>query len=172
MWSAKMDTKGRLCNHRGLNDPQRCNNHITHSRLICVSVSTKRQMESATLEEEGELKRIKAKVDWNLELAHVARKVLGQRGQALLFENIKDHENTRGRRLFINSMAKRSRLALMLGPPKEAKREELIRVARKRFSERIKPVMVKTGPVKENIVKGDEVDLFQFPVHKDNLVIL
>lgn len=120
----------------------------------------------ALLEEQGELKRIKAKVDWNLELAHVARKALGQRGQALLFENIKDHENTRGRRLFINSMAKRSRLALMLGLPKGTQREELISEARKRFKGRIKPEIVKTGPVKENIVKGDDVDLFQFPVPK------
>ena len=48
------------------------------------------------LEADGELKRIKAKVDWNLELAAVTRRALGQRGRpALLFENIKDHENTR-----------------------------------------------------------------------------
>lgn len=120
----------------------------------------------ARLEQEGELKRIKAKVDWNLELAHVARRVLGQRGQALLFENIKEHETTRGRKFFINSLAKRSRLGFMLGLPKETKREELIWVARKRFGERIKPVRVQTGPVKENVIKGEEVDLYQFPVPK------
>ncbi len=122
------------------------------------------------LEADGELKRIKAKVDWNLELAEVTRRALSQRGRpALLFENIKDHENTRSTRLFTNSLAGRGRIALMLGLPKDAPREELVQMARRRFKESVAPVRVKTGPVKENIVKGDDVDLFQFPVPRWNL---
>ena len=43
------------------------------------------------LEAEGELKRITAKVDWNLELGEISRRAIAERGPALLFENIKDH---------------------------------------------------------------------------------
>ena len=118
------------------------------------------------LEAEGELKRISAKVDWDEEIAHVVRKVFMQRGPALLFENIKDHENTRSTKLFTSGLGKRSRMALMLGLPKDTPTEELIQVARKRLKEPLEPVRVKAGPVKENIVKGEDVDLFQFPVPK------
>ncbi|MFQ5827156.1 MAG: UbiD family decarboxylase [Dehalococcoidia bacterium] len=118
------------------------------------------------LEVEGELKRIKAEVDWNLELAEVARKAIGQRGPALLFENIKGHQQTRCTKLFTNGLASRSRIALMLGLPRDTSQEGLVQVTRKRFKEAVKPLHLETGPIKENIVKGDEVDLFQFPVPK------
>ena len=62
------------------------------------------------LEAEGELKRIKAKVDWNDEIAQIIRRVDEQDGRALLFENIKGHENTFSRRLFSNSLANRRRV--------------------------------------------------------------
>jgi 4-hydroxy-3-polyprenylbenzoate decarboxylase len=41
------------------------------------------------LEEEGELHRIKAEVDWNLELSAIMRKVFEKNGPACLFENVK-----------------------------------------------------------------------------------
>ena len=37
---------------------------------------------------------------------------------------------------------------------------------RQKNRETIPPVEVKTGPVKENIVRGSDVDLYQFPVPK------
>ena len=40
------------------------------------------------LESEEELKRIKAQVDWDGEIAEIQRKSLEERGPALLFENI------------------------------------------------------------------------------------
>ena len=54
----------------------------------------------AKLEAEGELKRVEAKVDWDQEIAQIIRKMYIQQGPALLFENIKDHENTRSTKLF------------------------------------------------------------------------
>ncbi|MFH0913899.1 MAG: UbiD family decarboxylase [Chloroflexota bacterium] len=118
------------------------------------------------LEAEGELKRVKARVDWNLEMPTIIRKVFVQRGPALLFENIKDHEKTWSTRMFTGGLGSRKRLCLMLGLPQDTPHKELVQVARKRFKESIKPVTVKSGPVKENIVKGEKVDLFQFPVPK------
>ncbi|MFC1870064.1 UbiD family decarboxylase [Chloroflexota bacterium] len=120
----------------------------------------------ARLEAEGELKRITAGVDWNLELGQITRKAIKEHAPALLFENIKDHENTRGRKLLANSLATRKRMALAIGLPADTSSQEITRVLRQRFKEAVKPVRVKTGPVKENIMKGKDVDLLQFPVPK------
>jgi UbiD family decarboxylase len=120
----------------------------------------------AQLEAEGELKRVKARVDWDDEISQVIRKVYMQSGPALLFENIKDHQNTFSRRLFTNGLGTQTRINLMLGLPKDATSLESIQTIRKRMKKPIEPVRVKTGPVKENIVRGKDVDLFQIPVPK------
>ncbi len=115
------------------------------------------------LDKEGELSRVKEEVDWNLEIGGILREVCDKGGPALLFENIKDHKNTACTRLFTASLSSFSRIALMLGVPKDTPYKELIRVWRERTKNPVKPVVVDTGPCKENILKGDEVDLFQLP---------
>lgn len=120
----------------------------------------------ALLESEGELKRVKARVDWNDEIAQIIRKVDMQNGPALLFENIKDHEKTFSRRLFTNSLATRSRVNLMVGLPKDTPVTDTIQTIKSRIKKPVEAVRVKTGPVKENIIKGKDVDLFQIPVPK------
>lgn len=116
------------------------------------------------LEVEGELKRVKAEVDWNLEIGGVLRETCDIEGPALLFENIKDYKNTLCTRLFTGSLSTFSKIALMLGLPKETSYEELIKIWRERSKKRIKPTTVHTGPCKENILKGSDVNLMQFPV--------
>jgi 4-hydroxy-3-polyprenylbenzoate decarboxylase len=120
----------------------------------------------ARLESEGELRRVKAKVDWNLEIAAIQRETMARKGPALLFENIKDHEKTWCHRLLVNGIGTSDRVALMLGLPKTATQREIVTVLRKRFKSPIPPVTVKTGPVKENIIRGRDVDLGQIPVPK------
>jgi len=122
--------------------------------------------EIATLEAMGEMKRIKAEVNWNLELAGITKGVLAKRGPALLFENIKDYHNTPGRKLFTNGMGNRVRLATVLGLPKETPFNEIVETVRKRLKAPMKPKTVATGPCKENIVKGSKINLFDFPVPK------
>jgi len=117
----------------------------------------------AKLEKEGELARIKTEVDWNLEIGAIARENMDRGGPALLFENIKDHKNTLCKKLFTCSLSTFSRVALMLGLPKDTPYKELIQVWKERIKKPIKPVIVDRGPCKENILKGDDVDLFQFP---------
>ncbi len=117
-----------------------------------------------TLEAEGNLKRVKTKVDWNEEISEIVRQVSAQRGPSLLFDNIKDHENTWCKKLHVGSLARRKDIALMMGLPQDTPYSELIQVTKKRFGEAVKPVRVDTGPVKENIVRGKDVDLFQLPV--------
>lgn len=120
----------------------------------------------ARLENEDDLARIKAKVDWNLELGAITQEVFDREGPALLFENIKDHEKTIGRKLFTGSLATYPRIALMMGLPKNTPPKELVKTYMERIKKPVKPKLVKTGPVKQNIVSGDNVDLFQFPAPK------
>jgi UbiD family decarboxylase len=118
------------------------------------------------LEREGELSRVKAKVHWELEIGAIVQEVFNRRGPALLFENIKDHENTFCKKLFTASLSSYSRIALALGLSKDTPPKDLIEVYRKRVKNPIEPVTVDTGPVKENILTGDKVNLFEIPTPK------
>lgn len=116
-----------------------------------------------TLEKEGELARVKKEVDWDAEIGAIARENMDRGGPALLFENIKDHQDTLCKKLITCSLSSYSRVALMMGLPKDTSYPDLIRIWRERTKKPVPPVVVKTGPCKENIIKGDDVDLFQFP---------
>ena len=118
------------------------------------------------LEREGELHRITAPVSWDREIGTVSRKVLERKGPALLFENIRGYEGARGRRVFTGGIGTRERLAIALGFPKHTSNRDIVQHVMKKNRERIPPVRVATGPVKENIVKGDAIDLLEFPVPK------
>ena len=98
------------------------------------------------LEAEKELKRVQAEVNWDLEIGGILRGVFDTGGPALLFENIKDYKSTLCTRLFTGSLGTFSKVALMLGLPKDTPYVDLIRVWRERSKNRIKPVMVGTGP--------------------------
>lgn len=119
-----------------------------------------------TLEKEGELAKVKTKVDWDLEIGGIVQEVFDKGGPALLFENIKDHENTLCRKFFTGSLQNYSRIALMMGLPKNTPPKEIIKTYMERLEKPIEPVRVKTGAVKKNIISGDKVDLFQFPAPK------
>jgi len=116
----------------------------------------------ALCEKEGELKRIKAEVDWNLELSHVAKLNEEQQGPALLFENIKGYNTP----VLTSACTTTSRLALIMGMPKDTSLVELMREWVKRTANKIPPRWVDSGPCKENIDKGDKVNLLKFPVPK------
>ena len=117
------------------------------------------------LESEGELKRIKAEVDWRGELAAITRKVFTKRGPALLFENIKDYKNGLSSKLFVGGLSTRSRIAMNLGLPKETPMRDLVEIVRRSFKRSIDPKIVNDGPVKQNVIKSG-IDLYQFPVPK------
>lgn len=119
------------------------------------------------LEKEGELMRIKTEVDWNFELGAIMRRANDLRQPALLFEKIKDYPQ--GYRVFSNGIGATKpniygRLCIALGLPKETPPLEIIDEIVRRFTNQIKPVLVDNGPCKENIIKGNEVDLLKLPV--------
>src|SRR6516162_5501565 len=122
------------------------------------------------LDEAGELQRIDAEVDWNIELGTIARLVQGAgTGPALLFGNIRDYgANARCRQVFTGGLSSARRVAMMLGSSPDTHPRELVKIGRTVLLQSLPPKVVKTGPVKENIVKGDDIDLYEFPVPQWN----
>ena len=64
----------------------------------------------ASLQQQGELKRITAAVDWDREIGAITRRVLEKKGPALVFENIKGYTDGRCTKLFVSGLGARSRL--------------------------------------------------------------
>ncbi|MDY6863551.1 MAG: UbiD family decarboxylase [Thermodesulfobacteriota bacterium] len=122
------------------------------------------------LQKENEVKEITCEVDWNLEIAEIETRLREKRegGPALLFSNIKDYHDTLGRKFFIGSLGSYSKIAMSLGLPKDTPPLEIMKSQREKSKNLIKPIQVSTGPIKQNIVKGDDIDIFQFPVLKSH----
>ncbi|MFC1869994.1 UbiD family decarboxylase [Chloroflexota bacterium] len=110
----------------------------------------------------GELKRIDS-ADWNLEIGALSEMLAEQEGPALLFDNIKGYPA--GFRVFTNGFISPKRTAAVLGIPDKGSLLEMLKVWREKLKtfKPVPPVEVKTGPVKENILKGKDIDLLKFP---------
>ena len=120
----------------------------------------------AALKDQGEIREINSEVDWNVELGTIMRLAQGTgTGPALLFNNIKDYnkKDSRCRRLFGLGLSSYRRLNLMLGLPLDSHPRKLVMLGRNILNERVPPTIVAAGPVKQNIIKGDAVDLYDFP---------
>ena len=124
------------------------------------------------LDAAGELKQIDAEVDWNVELGTVARLAQGAgTGPALLFNNIRDYgANSRCRQVFTGGLSSHRRLAMLLGLPPDTHARELVKLGRTILSGGVPPRIVETGPVKDTIVTGDDIDLLEFPVPQWNRI--
>jgi 4-hydroxy-3-polyprenylbenzoate decarboxylase len=116
------------------------------------------------LDAEGELYRLNAKVDWRGEIAEIQRQVVSQQGPAILYNNILDYERGRCTRLFCGGQATLGRTALMLDLPKTTPRREMIDELRRRLRHPVESCEVERGPVKEVVVSGGEIDLYELPV--------
>src|SRR4051794_24797433 len=121
------------------------------------------------LESHGELQRVRGEVDWNLEMGAVIRRCYDLGAPAALFEIVKDHSN--GFRALGASLGPSrqpghslyARIALAFGLEPDASPREIMDFYLERKEKPIKPVTVKTGPCKENILLGKDVDLLKFP---------
>jgi len=116
-----------------------------------------------TLEAAGELARIKAKVDWDLEIGAIARVNLSQGGPGLLFENIKGYEEGRIRKLLVSALGNQRQVALLLGLPEETDSKTLVRHLKDTYRKPIEPILVEDGPVKQHKLMGEDIDLYEFP---------
>jgi len=121
----------------------------------------------AALRQAGELHEIDAEVDWDCELGTIARKTFGNGdGPALLFKNIKGYRGPEHycREVFTGSLSNYSRVRMMLGLPKDASIWDMVQTARHHYNQRVKPIESKTAPVKQNILKGADIDLHKLPI--------
>ncbi len=122
------------------------------------------------MEKEKELKKLDG-VHWDLEIGNLTA-LNSQRldAPALLFDNIADYPP--GFRLLTGAILTPRRVALTLGLPADVPEKELIAAARKKLQgwlenlDKFKPRTVKEGPVLENIKKGNEINVLQFPSPK------
>ena len=114
----------------------------------------------AACERHGELQRIKAEVDWNIELSHVSKVNEEQKGPALLYENVKGYDIP----VLTSAFVTPARLAMCLEQDPSL---SMCQIARKWMElttrQHIKPQLTDDVPVRENILTGDQIDLTRFP---------
>jgi len=130
----------------------------------------------ARLEREGELKRIRAEVDWNLEVTEITDRVTKAGGPALLFENVKGYKTPLAINLF--GSLRRMCLALEVNSLQEVAdriSDYLDFQSPQGLLDKIKllpklvevgsffPKSVRTGPCKE-VIKRDNLSVLDFPI--------
>lgn len=119
------------------------------------------------VEEFGEYRLVEG-ADWDLEIGRIAELAVSARnGPLLLFDSIKGYQA--GYRVVANVLGTPKRTALAFGLPPDVKGVDLVKAWRDKVKGGFKPVSplkVGTGPVKENIHLGEEVDVFEFPTPK------
>lgn len=111
------------------------------------------------LDRADQLVTVKKEVDWNLEAGAVMRRAYELQERAVLFEKVKDAP---GCRLMGGPCGTYERVALAMGMEAGTPIKELCDEFDKRLADPIKPMLVSTGPCKENILKGNKVNLFNF----------
>jgi len=116
-------------------------------------------------EREGELRRVRGEVDWNLELSHIAKLVEEKNGPALLFERVKGYRSP----VVTGLYATTTRLSSILGADSKMGMVELTRRWLKTLKETKQPIKaeeVKEGPIFEHAVDEPNASVLSFPVPK------
>jgi 4-hydroxy-3-polyprenylbenzoate decarboxylase len=131
----------------------------------------------ALLEREGELVRVSAEVDPDLEITEVVDRVVKAGGPALLFEKPKGSEHS----LLINQFGTERRMCLAFGAdsldevgrklsdvlemqPPQGLAEKVRGLRKLKSIADSRPKSVRSGPVQDVVLEGDEVDLRRLPV--------
>mgnify|MGYP000568952834 FL=1 len=131
------------------------------------------------LEREGELVRVSAEVDPDLEITEIVDRTVKSGGPALLFENPKGSSHP----LLINQFGTERRMCLAFGVERlddlAAKVEDVLELQppqglmdKVRGLQKLKsiagsgPKSVRSGPVQEVVLTGDDVDLGLLPVQR------
>ncbi|HEY3276430.1 MAG TPA: phenylphosphate carboxylase subunit beta [Syntrophorhabdaceae bacterium] len=111
-------------------------------------------------EKEGQLRRIRTEVDWDLEVSHISKLVEEKGGPALLFEHVKGYESP----LFMGAFATTQRLGLMLGKGPGLSMVELSGAWVNMAVQDLVPAQEREeGPIFENILDGEKADVLAFP---------
>ncbi|HET8607294.1 MAG TPA: menaquinone biosynthesis decarboxylase, partial [Gaiellaceae bacterium] len=131
----------------------------------------------ALLEREGELVRVGAEVDARLEITEIVDRTVKAGGPALLFENVRGARHP----LLINQFGSERRMCLAFGVERlddvAAKLEDVLEMQPPQgLAEKVRglrklksiadsrPETVRSGPVQEVVLEGDDVDLDLLPI--------
>ena len=120
----------------------------------------------AKVEAMGELKRITAEVDPDLEAATLTYLVGLEKSPALLFENIKGHP---GHRALYNMIGcNLSRFCLMIGAEPVEHPLEAVRILQQKLGRKLPPVEVPAERAlsSQNVVEGKAIDIRMFPAQR------
>ena len=116
------------------------------------------------VEKMGELKIVDG-ADWNLEVGAITEIAAGKREPpAILFDNIKGYP--KGFKILTNCGMTQSRTSIILGVDQDLRGLDLLRAYRDKMRnfKPVKPIEVDDGPILENTMTGDQVNLYKFPV--------
>jgi len=116
----------------------------------------------AEVDRMGELKIIEG-AHWDREIGAICDIMAERNGPALLFDKIPDYPA--GFRVLGDAFLSHRRTATLLGIPDNLSSIQMIDAWRKRLKQAkpVPPVEVKSGPVFENFMAGEDVDLYKFP---------
>jgi UbiD family decarboxylase len=113
----------------------------------------------AELESAGQLHRIKAPVDWDIEIGAITRELFRRkRGPAVMFENVRDSRFP----LFTGTMFGPEKYARMIDVEPATVQAITLRLA-EAIDKTIPPRNVAAGHCQDHVLQGDEVDLGMFP---------
>src|SRR5262245_30638977 len=110
------------------------------------------------LESKGLLKRVTAEVDLKHELGAIAARSLERNGPALLFENVKGYP---GMPFAANLLTTDERVGIALGTVSD--HEKIYEKIVLGMEHRLPSVEVPSGPCKDEVYRGDQVDVYKFP---------
>ena len=119
------------------------------------------------VKEVGELEVVEG-ANWDLEIGAITYLMAKKPNPpALLFDKIPGYKP--GYRILASALSTEKRANLLLGLPLELKGLEIVSKLRDKLNEPLElipPVEVKEGPIMQNVLRGDEVDLYMFPTPK------
>ncbi len=113
------------------------------------------------LKKTGDVVCIGQEVDWDMEAGAISRRAMELSGPAALFEKIKGYPE--GHRILGGPLATYRRVAVALGLPADTPVKQIFEEYERREQNPQTPVVVKDGPCKENIMLGEDVDVYRLP---------
>ena len=112
------------------------------------------------LEGRSLLRRVRAEVDWDLEVGAIQRRIFDREGPALLFERVRGHPWP----LVSGVLGTPERVALALGCEPEPRK--MITVLRDATANPIPPEVGDKGICQQHVETGDAIDVLKFPTPK------
>jgi UbiD family decarboxylase len=119
----------------------------------------------AAAEQIGDVRHVTG-ADWDLEIGCITELSAEAHGPILVFDDIKGYPH--GFRVTTNVLASPQRFAMAMGLPLDEPALEILRAWKEKSAraQMIPPRIVGDGPITQNVLEGDAVDILRFPAPK------